>query len=590
MSSYCLYARLLGYAKPYWLAFVLAALALMVVAATETALPALMKPLFDKGFSGVAKFQVWWVPAVILLIFLIRGLASFVSTYMMSWVAGNVLRDLRLAMYDRLLVMPASSFDNRSSGQLISKLIAEVNGVTIAATNVLNTLVRDSLILIGLLGWLLWLNWLLTMVVLGLAPVMVLLSLTLSRRMRRVSRAAINATGQLTRSVEQTVTGQKLIKLFQSQEFERQRFANMNQDYRAQGMRVVIAQALQAPLSQFIVAVGVAVVVTIALVQARQSGASIGDFASFITAMLLLLSPIRHLADVNAQLQRGLASAEAVFAMIDEKSEVDLGKKELSELRSRIEFRDVYLYYSGKREAALQGIDLSIQAGETVALVGPSGGGKTTLVNLLPRLYDPTSGAVLFDGVDIRDYTLKSLRSQISVVSQDVILMNDSLLRNLAYGKEDVSQERVQQALTLADLKEFADSLPEGLETNIGDRGVKLSGGQRQRLAIARAAYRNAPILILDEATSALDNATEKRVQEALDHLCQGRTTLIIAHRLSTIQSVQRIIVIDRGRVVAQGAHEQLLRTCSLYSQIASDLKRQDVSVSAQGSTQDSTE
>lgn len=576
MTSYRLYARLLAYAKPYWPAFLLAALAMAVLAATETAFPVLMKPLLDKGFSVEPAFPLWWVPAAIILIFILRGVASFVSTYMMSWIASNVLRDLRQAMYDRLLVIPASTYDEKSSGHFISKIIAEVNGVTVAATNVLNTIVRDSLILLGLLAWLLWLNWLLTLVVFCLAPILIAITLFLSRRMRRVSRAAIQATGQLTRSVEQTVAGQRIVKLFQAHDFERQRFNELNRDYRAQGMRVVIAQALQAPLSQLVVAVGVAVVVTIALLQSRAGTASLGDFVSFITAMLLLLNPIRHLADINAQLQRALASAEAVFSMIDEKSEIDIGKLSVPQAASAIEFQDVWLTYASGRQPALRGINLVINPGEAIALVGPSGGGKSSLVNLLPRLYDPTQGIVRIGGADIREFALSSLRSQISVVSQEIILMNDSIGRNVAYGLANIDDQQLKNALDLADLSEFVASLPDGVDTIIGDRGAKLSGGQRQRLSIARAAYKDAPILILDEATSALDNLTESRVQQAFERLRQGRTTIVIAHRLSTIRDIPRIAVIDQGCLVAEGSFAELSETCELFNRITAEMSMDD--------------
>jgi subfamily B ATP-binding cassette protein MsbA len=552
----------------------MAAIAMAVIAVTETAFPAMIKPLLDKGFSGTVSFRLWWVPAAIIAIFVIRGAASFASTYLMSWVAGNVLRDLRRAMYDRLLVMPSSSYDDRSSGLMISKVVAEVNGVTIAATNVLNTVVRDSLILIGLLCWLFWVNWLLSLIVLSLAPLLVMLTLVFSRRMRKVSRAAVKATGELTRSVEETIAGQKLIKLFQAEGFERDRFDQTNRDYRAQGMRVVIAQALQAPISQLIVAFGVAVIITIALAQAQSGSATIGDFVSFITAMLLLLSPIRHLADVNAQLQRGLASAESVFTMIDEKSEIDKGKYETRRALGMLRFHDVSLVYTKTRRPALEKISLDIEAGETIALVGPSGGGKTSLASLIPRLYDPTSGKVMLDGKDVRDYSLKSLRAQISVVPQEIILMNDTLEQNIAYGCRSIDQGRLKAALTLSSLEDFVATLPEGLKTNIGDRGAKLSGGQRQRLAIARAAYRDTPILILDEATSALDGISEKQVQAAFENLQLGRTTIVIAHRLSTIKIIPRIIVLDSGVIVAEGSHQSLLSSCDLYQRITADLDR----------------
>jgi subfamily B ATP-binding cassette protein MsbA len=573
MNSFRLYRRLLGYAKPYWPAFLAASLSLIVIAATEVALPALMKPLFDQGLTGEFNFSIWWVPIGVVVIFLFRGAAGFISGYAMSWVANNVLRDLRQEMYNKLLSIPSAYFDKQSSGKLISKIVAEVNGVTVSVTNVVTTIIRDSLILIGLIGWLLWLNWLLTLIVLCLAPILISLTILISKRMREVSRATIEATGQLTGSVEQTIAAHKVIKLFQSALYEQLRFEKINRDFRAQTMRVVIVQALQAPLSQFIVACGIAIILTTALIQAEAGQATVGDFASFLTAILMLLSPIKHLADINAQLQRGLASAESVFTLIDEQSEQDTGKKIATSTQGGLEFCAVTLSYSNTREIALNGISFQIQAGETIALVGPSGGGKTSLINLITRIYNPTTGSLKLDGTDIREFTLSSLRSQVSVVSQDVILMNESLLKNIAYGTSTIDLQRVQRALKLADLEDFVSSLPEGLETNIGDRGANLSGGQRQRLSIARAAYRDTRILILDEATSALDQLTERKVKDALDQLRAGRSTIVIAHRLSTVSSIRRIFVIADGRVVGQGSHAELLKSCRLYERLATEMR-----------------
>jgi subfamily B ATP-binding cassette protein MsbA len=573
MSSLHLYGRLLSYAKPYWPAFLAASFSLILIATTEVALPALMKPLFDQGLTGEFNFSIWWVPIGIIVIFLFRGAAGFISGYAMSWVANNVLRDLRQEMYNKLLSIPSAYFDSQPSGKLISKIITEVNGVTISVTNVVTTIIRDSLILIGLIGWLFWLNWLLTLIVLCLAPLLISLSILISRRMREVSRATIEATGQLTSSVEQAIAAHKVIKLFQSALYEQLRFEKINRDFRAQTMRVVIVQALQAPLSQLIVACGIAIILTTALIQAGAGQATVGDFASFLTAMLMLLSPIKHLADVNAQLQRGLASAESVFTLIDEQSEQDTGRKIATSTQDSLEFCAVTLSYSNTREIALNGISLRIQAGETIALVGPSGGGKTSLINLITRIYNPTTGSLKLGGIDISEFTLASLRSQISVVSQDVILMNESLLKNIAYGTGTIDLERVQRALKLADLEDFVASLPEGLETNIGDRGANLSGGQRQRLSIARAAYRDTRILILDEATSALDQLTERKVKDALDQLREGRSTIVIAHRLSTVCSIRRIFVIADGCVVGQGSHTDLLKSCPLYERLSTEMR-----------------
>ena len=570
MTSTRLYGRLLSYAKPYWPGFALAALAMLVTAATETAFPALLKPFLDNGFAGASSFQVWWVPTAVLTIFLLRGTSTFLSVYAMNWIANSVLRDLRQAMFNKLLTLPASAFDARSSGQLISRVIAEVNGVTSAATNVVNTLVRDSLILIGLLGWLFWLNWKLTLVVMLLLPFLAGLTLAFSKRMRRVSRDALKATAEMTRSVEEVIFGNRVIKVFQGDQFESGRFKKVNAEFRGQSMRLAIAQALQTPISQLIAAIGVAVVLTIALLQSRAGEATVGDFISFVTAMLMMFGPLRHLADVNAQLQRGLASAEAVFELIDEKSERDTGSQTVGRVRGEIEFQAVSLAYPSSERQVLQEVSVVIRPGETVALVGPSGGGKTSLINLLPRLYEPTAGRVLIDGIAVTDLSLASLRAQIALVSQDVVLFNDSIRNNIAYGATESAEAEVNAAIAAADLSDFVASLPDGADTVIGDRGVRLSGGQRQRIAIARAVLKNAPILLLDEATSALDTKAEASVKAAIDRLRQGRTTLVVAHRLSTIVNADRILVIANGRLVEEGRHETLMAKAGLYASLYS--------------------
>lgn len=568
LSALKLYRRLLAYAKPYWIGFLCAAISMALMAATETALPALIKTFFDRGLAVAqnSEFKVWWTPAAILGIFLVRGLAGFAGTYAMSWIANCVLRDLRQAMFNKLLTLPASKFDARSSGQLISRVIAEVNGVTSAATSVVSTLVRDSLILLGLLGWLFWLNWKLTLIVLVLLPFLAGLTFVFSKRMRRVSREALKATAEMTRSVEESIFGNRVIKVFQGNDFESARFRRVNAEFRGQSMRLAIAQALQTPMSQMIAAVGVAVVLTIALLQSRAGEATVGDFISFVAAMLMMFGPLRHLADVNAQLQRGLAAAEAVFELIDEKSEQDVGTRVIERVRGEIEFQGVSFSYLGSDRPVLKQISLRIQPGETIALVGPSGGGKTSLVNLLPRLYEPTSGRVLLDGISVSEFTLASLRSQVALVSQDVVLFNDSIRNNIAYGAVNASDQQVLAAVAAADLAAFVDSCPDGINTVIGDRGVRLSGGQRQRIAIARAVLKNAPILILDEATSALDMHAEASVKVAIDQLCQGRTTVVVAHRLSTIVDASRIIVIKGGEIVEQGSHRELLQLGGVYA------------------------
>jgi subfamily B ATP-binding cassette protein MsbA len=573
LTSVALFRRLLSYSFRYWKGFLVAVLGMLVTASTETAFPALMKQLMDKGFQGTSTFPLWWVPVIILLIFSVRGVATFIATYSMEWVANNVLRDIRRAMFEKLIALPSATFDSKSAGQLISRMISEAQQVLLAATTVVTVLVRDSLILIGLLCWLFWINWKLTLIVLALMPFLAVMTRKFSKRLRGVSRSYLGAVGEMTTTVEEAISGNRVIKVYGGEPYERKRFDGANGRFRAQAMRYAIAAALQTPISQLISAIGVSVVVTIALFQTRDGTATVGDFVSFLTAMLLMFSPLKHLAEINANLQRGLAAAEGVFNLIDEKSEKDTGQKSLGRAKGEISFMDVTIQYPTRDTPALHSLSLNVQAGKTYALVGPSGSGKSTFVNLLPRLYDVDTGSITIDGIDIRDISLADLRRQIALVSQDVVLFNDTIARNIAYGREDISAEQIRAAAQAADLAAFIDSLPQGMETIVGDRGVRVSGGQRQRIAIARAIIKDAPILILDEATSALDTKSEASVQEAIERLRRGRTTLVVAHRLSTVVSADQIVVMDHGRIMQQGTHNELITSLGLYQSLYTQMQ-----------------
>jgi subfamily B ATP-binding cassette protein MsbA len=569
MTSGKLYLRLLGYVKPYWRAFALALLAMALAAALDPALPALMKPLLDGTFVHRDPRVIQWMPLAILVIVALRGIGSYLGTYAISWVGNKVVLDLRRALFARLLTLPAPYYDDHPTGNLLSKLTYDVAQVTQAATTVVTIAVRDVLTIIGLLAWLLWLDWQLTLLALVMGPFIVQIVRLASVRLRNASRASQRAMGDMTQIIEEAIEGQREVKLFGGQEYESARFGREADSVRRHSMKQVIAAAINVPLVQLVAAVALAVMVYLATRQAATDINSVGGFVSFIVAMLMLTAPLKRLTSINEHLQRGLAAAESLFQLLDENGEEDRGSVDLGRAAGRLRFDQVSFRYPGRDTLALRAIDLTIEPGETVALVGQSGSGKSTLVSLVPRFYRPSAGRILLDGHDLQEVRLASLRANIALVSQHVVLFNDTVAANIAYGAmRDVDRSRIVAAAEAAHAMEFIEALPQGLETPIGENGVKLSGGQRQRLAIARALLRNAPILILDEATSALDTESERHVQAALDALFVGRTTLVIAHRLSTIERADRIIVMHAGRIIEIGSHRELLARDGAYSRL----------------------
>ncbi|EPZ85991.1 lipid A export permease/ATP-binding protein MsbA [Burkholderia cenocepacia BC7] len=561
--------RLWPYLKPLLWVMVAGVLAMAVVAATEAGIPALLKPLLDRGFGTKGDVTAkLYVPIAVVGLALVRAAAQYASNYLLQYVSNRILLDLRIEMFNRMIHTGVSFFQRETASTVINAVVFEVNQVLNVLLGVLITLVRDSLTVVFLLGYLFYLNWRLTLIVAVLLPCIGWLVGKINRRLRRLNREHQMLTNQLAYIVEETVGGYKVVKIHNGEQYEISRFNELSRRLRGYSMRMIVSGGLAQPLTQFLASIALAVVLTIAVVQSANDQTTVGGFVAFVTAMLLIISPLKHLMDVNQPLQRGMTAAELIFGLIDEPREPEGGGKPLERATGRIRFNDVsFAYHAGTGKPTLDRVSFDVAPGEMIALAGPSGSGKTTLVNLMPRFFDPTSGEILVDGVALPEYRLRDLRDQIAMVSQDVVLFNDTIASNVAYGQSP-DRERVTAALRAANLLSTVEAMPDGLDTLVGDNGMRLSGGQRQRLAIARAIYKDAPILILDEATSALDSESERHVQAALETLMKGRTTLVIAHRLSTIERADRILVMDGGRIVESGSHAALLASGGLYAHL----------------------
>lgn len=567
-GSWETYKRLLVYVRPFWLAFSLAVVGNVIYAAASTGMAAAMEYVIA-AIENPTEGNRIMLTLLIVGVFAFRGVGTFMSQYFIGYVGRHVINVLRNDVFDRLLSLPSRYFDDNAAGRLVSKLTFNVEQVAEATTNAVTITLREGLTIIGLLCFMLYTNWVLTLIFLAVGPVIGAVVSYASKRFRRISKRIQGSMGDITHVASESIAGYRVVRTFGGEDYEQQRFREVNDRNLTQSLKMASTQAISVPVIQVLVAIAIAALVWTMLAPEIRGGMTTGQLVAFITAATTMAKPIRQVTSVHAKIQKGLAAAYDVFETMDEQPEQDPGTYAPSRVEGNIRFEDVSFRYRDQLDNVLEGISLDIPAGQSVALVGRSGSGKSTLVSLLPRFYEYTGGDILIDDHSLRDYSLKALRSQIALVTQNVVLFNDTIAANIAYGAlRDCSREEIREAAAKAHALEFIDRMPEGLDTMIGDNGVMLSGGQRQRLAIARALLKNAPILILDEATSALDTESERHIQEALETVMKGRTTLVIAHRLSTIESADRILVMENGRIVESGRHDELLATGGAYAQL----------------------
>jgi ATP-binding cassette, subfamily B, bacterial MsbA len=565
-GSWSIYRRLVKYATPYLGVFLVGVLGSILFASSNAALAYLVKQFLNGAFLLKDPTVLWKVPLGVVVLFTLRGIGDYVQSYYSGYVGRQVIKGLRRDVFSHYLRLPTAYLDQQQSGHLLSKLTNNIEMVAAAATTAAISLISDSLNILALLFTLFYMNWRLAVFCLIAAPIIAWLMKIANRSFRRYSERIQNSMGDITRVAKEAIDAHRLIKIFNAEDHQTERFERVNEHNRVSNMKLIRARAISNPVVQCIASIALASVLFVAIRQVFTHHLRVDEFFGFLTALMLIPSPLRSLVSMSGPLQQGIAAGQSVFEIIDHPIEDGGGPIELKRARGEIEFRNVSFAYEGGKGDVLRDVSFHVRPGETVAIVGPSGGGKTTLAGLVPRFYDVQRGSVLLDGVDVREYRLADLRSQISLVSQDVVLFNDTIRNNIAFNAVDKTDTEVEAAARAANVMEFVAQQPLGFDTPLTDRGQNFSGGQRQRISIARALLKDSPVLILDEATASLDNESERRVQQELGVLMQGRTTLVIAHRLSTIEGADRIIVLDQGRVVESGSHQELLARGGLYS------------------------